>query len=223
MKPQVILDRATTPDGGQVVLYERDGIFSIRVDGLELMSSRTHGSEEALARLVLADMDPSARTRILVGGLGMGFTLRAALDFRPRVSEVVVAEILSAVAQWNLQTLGHLAGSPLADPRVHLIQGDVADVIADARGSFDAILLDVDNGPSAFTVDRNETLYGPTGLTAIHQSLRHRGVLGVWSADPAPEFRRLLKEHGFDVRVERVSARSTSKGPTHTIFVARRR
>ena len=223
MKPQAILDRAKTPDGTEIVLIKRDDVYSIRVDGLELMSSRAHGSEEALARLVLSDINHEGRPRILVGGLGMGFTLRAALDFRPPVFEVVVAEILGAVVLWNQSTVGHLARAPLDDPRVRLVEGDVADVIAGGRQAFDAVLLDVDNGPSAFTVDRNESLYGPAGLAAIHGCLQPRGVLGVWSADPAPEFLRLLNDQAFDTRVEQVRARGPAKGPIHTIFIARRR
>ena len=223
MKTQAILDRAKTPDGAEIVLVKRDDVYSIRVDGLELMSSRAHGSEESLARLVLSDINHDGRPRILVGGLGMGFTLRAALDFRPPVFEVVVAEILAAVVLWNRSTVGHLAGAPLDDPRVKLVEGDVADVIAGGRQAFNAVLLDVDNGPSAFTVDRNESLYGPAGLAAIHGCLRPCGVLGVWSADPAPEFLRLLNDQAFDTRVEQVRARGTAKGPIHTIFIARRR
>ena len=222
MKPQSILDRARTPDGTEIVLVQRDGVYSIRVDGLELMSSRAHGSEEALARIALSDLHNVRRPRVLVGGLGMGYTLRAVLDHRPPAHEVVVAEILAAVVRWNREALGELAGRPLEDPRVDLVEGDVADVIARCRRSFDAVLLDVDNGPSAFTVDRNDGLYGPAGLAAIHQCLRPSGVLGVWSADPAPEFIRLLTEQSFDTRTEKVRARGTAKGPFHTIFVARR-
>ncbi len=223
MKPQAIIDRGKTPDDAEILLVKRDDVYSIRVDGLELMSSRAHGSEEALARLVLSEINHEGSLRILVGGLGMGFTLRAALDYRPAVSHVVVVEILAAVVRWNREMLGHLAGMPLDDSRVDLVVGDVAEVIAHGPRSFDAVLLDVDNGPSAFTVDRNESLYGPTGLAAIHRCLRPRGVLGVWSADPAPEFLRLLTGQSFDTRVEQVRARGTAKGPFHTIFVARRR
>ena len=222
MKPRAILDRSTTPDGAEIVLYVRDGVFSIRVDGLELMSSRTHGSEEALARLVLSDLDVQRSPRVLVGGLGMGYTLRAALDSGPPASEVVVAELLPEVVRWNRHQLGHLAGAPLEDPRVTLVEGDVADVISNSPDSFDAVLLDVDNGPSAFTMGRNEDLYGPSGLAAIHRCLRRNGRFGVWSADPAPAYDRMLRSNGFGVRVEPVRARAATKGPRHTVFIARR-
>jgi len=223
VKPLELLDRAVTPDGTDVVLYQRDGVYSIRVDGLELMSSRAHGSEEALARLAMSAVQSGRATRVLVGGLGMGFTLRAVLDHQPRASEVVVAELLPAVVRWNRDILSQLAGAPLSDPRVQVIEGDVAKVIATDRRSFDAIMLDVDNGPAAFTMQRNDQLYGPRGLSAIHRRLRSGGVLGVWSADPAPGFVHALTRGGFDVRVESVRARATRKGPKHTIFVARRR
>jgi len=222
MKPSTVIDRATTQDGAEVILCERDGVFSIRVDGLELMSSRAHGSEEALANLVLSSLSPTRHPRILVGGLGMGFTLRAVLDTKPKVSEVVVAELIPAIVGWNRGPLSHLAGAPLEDSRVRLMETDVAKVIADHPSSFDAVLLDVDNGPSAFTVANNEGLYGHSGIAAIHRCLRREGLLGVWSADPAPEFELLLRTQGFGVNVKRVWARGISKGPQHTIFVAGR-
>ncbi len=223
MKPNVLLDRTTTPDGAEIVLYERDGVYSIRVKGLELMSSRVHGSEEALANLVLSSLDKKRRPRVLVGGLGMGFTLRAVLDSKPPASEVVVAELLPAVIRWNRNHLEHLAGAPLEDPRVTLVEGDVARVIADSLQPFDAILLDVDNGPAAFTVERNKGLYGPSGLAAISRCLQRNGRLGVWSAGSSPEFERLLRKQGFEVEVTRVRARGIAKGPKHVVFVARRR
>lgn len=222
MKPTVTLDRARTPDGAEILLHERDGVFAIRVNGLELMTSRGHGSEEALADLVLLGLGQRRRRRVLVGGLGMGYTLRAVLDSKPPASEVVVAELLPVVIRWNRSHLKHLAGAPLEDPRVTLVEGDVARVIADSTRPFDAILLDVDNGPSAFTVKRNEGLYGPAGLAAIWQSLRRTGRFGVWSAASAPEFERLLRKQGFEVEVARVRARRVAKGPMHFIFVARR-
>ncbi len=221
MKPTVVLDRATTPDGAEMLLCERDGVFTIRVDGLELMSSRAHGSEEALANLVLSSLGPKRRPRVLVGGLGMGYTLRAVLDAKPPASAIVVAELIPAVVRWNRSRLGHLAGAPLDDPRVTLLEADVGRVIADSPRSFDAILLDVDNGPSAFTVERNQNLYGPAGIAAIRRCLRSDGRFGVWSAEPAPGFERLLRSAGFDVEATRVWARKVAKGPKHTIFVAR--
>jgi len=220
MKPQQTLGRVTTPDGRELVLYMRDGVFSIRVNGLELMSSRAHGSEEALAGLVLGDVqrrEPS----LLVGGLGMGYTLRAVLDNAPVSARVTVVEIFPAVVDWNRDELSHLARKPLSDPRITVEEADVASVIAANPSTFDAILLDVDNGPEAFTTADNRRLYGPQGLAAIRRCLRPRGVLGVWSADPDPAFVRRLQQAGFRVRTETVSARRNAKGPKHTIFVAR--
>jgi spermidine synthase len=222
MKPQKVLGQTTTPDGRELVLYERDGVFSIRVGGLELMSSRAHGSEEALARLVLSRITSNCRPKVLVGGLGMGFTLRAVLDAQPPVSSVVVAELLPSVVSWNRGELAHLAHEPLEDERVSVFEGDVGDVIAARPDRFDAILLDVDNGPAAFTTARNKGLYETASLVSIHRSLRAKGAFGVWSADPDPAFARRLAKAGFNVRTETVSARETAKGPKHKIFVAQR-
>lgn len=223
MKPTRLLDRRLTPDGKELVLYERDGVYAIRVDGQELMSSRCHGSEEALARLTLAELDDGTSPRVLVGGLGMGYTLRAALDARPAVAAVVVAEVLPVVVAWNRGPLADLARSPLSDPRVTLEERDVADVIGSSRDAFDAVLLDIDNGPSALTLASNRRLYRPQGLAAVRRCLRGGGALGVWSADPEPDFSRALRHAGFQVRVESVFARGVPKGPKHTIFIGKRR
>jgi spermidine synthase len=222
MKPQHTLGRATTPDGGEIVLYERDGAYFIRVNGLELMTSRAHGSEEDLARLALAKVT-TKKPKVLVGGLGMGFTLRAVLDAVPKSAKVMVAEILPAVVAWNRSELAHLAGFPLEDPRVAVVERDVAEIIAAAPSAFDAVLLDVDNGPVALTVSENERLYGSTGLAAIRRCMRPGGVLGVWSADPDRAFEKRLVRAGFEVSTETVAARRGAKGPKHTIFVAKAR
>jgi spermidine synthase len=219
MKPQHTLGRASTPDGGEIVLYERDGAYFIRVNGLELMTSRSHGSEEDLARLAMAKVE-SANPKVLVGGLGMGYTLRAVLDAIPKSARIMVAEILPAIVGWNRNELTHLAGSPLEDPRVAIVERDVAEIIAAGPAAFDAILLDVDNGPAGLTVAKNERLYGTTGLAAIHRCLRPGGVLGVWSADPDRAFERRLVKAGFKVTTETVPARRGAKGPKHTIFIA---
>ena len=219
MKPQHFLGKASTPDGGEIVLYERDGAYFIRVNGLELMTSRAHGSEEDLARLALARIKKK-KPKVLVGGLGMGYTLRAVLDAVPKSARVMVAEILPAVIAWNRNELAHLAGSPLEDPRVAVVERDISEIIAAGPSAFDAVLLDVDNGPAALTVAENERLYGPLGLTAIRRCLRPGGVLGVWSADPDKAFERRLAKAGFKVSTETVPARRGAKGPKHTIFVA---
>jgi spermidine synthase len=220
MKPQVTIDRTTTPDGKELVLYERDGVYTIRVDGLELMSSRTHGSEEEMAELVMAEIG-AAKARILVGGLGMGYTLRAVLDHASAKAEVVVAELLPEVIRWNREHIGELARSPIDDPRVVVEERDVAAVLEESPNGFDAILLDVDNGPAALTDRRNARLYQPPGLAAIRRCLRRNGVLAVWSAAPDRRFERSLNRTGFQARTVTVSARRGAKGPKHTIFIAR--
>ncbi len=220
MKPQVVLECATTPDGTELVLYERDGVFTIRVDGLELMSSRAHGSEETMAELVLADT-AARHPRVLVGGLGMGYTLRAVLDRVSFSSRVIAAELLPEIVRWNRDHLAHLAGSPLEDQRVTLMVDDVGRVMASEPDAFDVILLDVDNGPAALTDRRNARLYLAEGLAVIRRSLRRGGILGVWSASPDQEYERALKRAGFRFRVETVRARPGAKGPKHTIFIAR--
>jgi spermidine synthase len=219
MKPQHTLGRSSTPDGGEVVLYERDGAYTIRVNGLELMSSRAHGSEEDLARLTLAKVE-SRRPKVLVGGLGMGYTLRAVLDVVPPSAKVMVAEILPAIVGWNRDELAHLARSPLEDPRVAVVERDVAEIIAGGPAAFNAVLLDVDNGPAALSVTRNDGLYTASGLAAIRWCLRPGGVFGVWSADPDRAFEKRLRKAGFEVSVETVAARHGAKGPKHTVFVA---
>jgi spermidine synthase len=221
MKPQTLIDQTTTLDGKEILLYERDGVYTIRVGGFELMSSRAHGSEEAMARLALEELDVP-RPKVLVGGLGMGFTLRAVLDRLPDAGRVTVAELLPAVVRWNRDHLGQLAGSPLDDPRVTLIEDDVARLMADADRCFDAILLDVDNGPAALTDRRNQALYERRGLDQARHALRPRGVLAVWSASPEPAFERALARAGFRVRTETVRARAGAKGPRHSVFLARR-
>ena len=220
MKPQVTLERTTTPDGTELVLYERDGVFAIRVNGLELMSSRAHGSEEEMAELVLGQLK-TRHPRVLVGGLGMGYTLRAVLDRTSFSSQITVAELLPEIVQWNRAHLAHLAGFPLDDERATLVVEDVGQVMASEPKGFDAILLDVDNGPAALTDQRNARLYLPEGLTTIGRSLRRGGILGVWSASPDREYERALKRAGFRFRVEMVPARRGAKGPKHTIFIAR--
>jgi len=220
MKPQNLIDLTTTPDGNELVLDERDGVYTLRVDGFELMSSRAHGSEETMAEIVLAEV-VSERPRILVGGLGMGYTLRAVLDALIPPGRVTVAELVPEIVRWNRDHLADLAGSPLDDPRVELVVSDVSRIISSSPDTFDAILLDVDNGPAALTDSRNARLYAAEGLAVINRSLRRDGILGVWSAGPDREFERTLRRAGFRFRVETVRARRGAKGPKHTIFIAR--
>lgn len=223
MKPQRLLDKLTTPDGYKLVLYERAGVWSIRVNGYDLMSSWAHGSEEALATLACDRLSETVKTRVLIGGLGMGFTLRAALDCLPPDARVVVAEVFPAVVRWNREHFGHLTGRPLDDPRVEILEEDVASTIRKAATEpFDLIMLDVDNGPEALTLDRNEKLYGRAGIDRLHTALVPRGTLAVWSASPDPGFAALLGSRGFVVRTESVRAHS-GKGMRHAVFLAVRR
>ncbi|HMF59686.1 MAG TPA: MnmC family methyltransferase [Vicinamibacterales bacterium] len=189
-------------------------------NGKSLMSSRMHGSEQALASLALRRMqmpDPC----VLVGGLGMGFTLRATLDLLPEGATVVVAELVPAVVEWNRGAVGTLAGHPLRDARVRVDIGDVADTLQSSPGGFDAVLLDVDNGPDAFTATTNARLYNDQGLAAARDALKPGGVLAVWSAWEDRRFEQRLRYAGFIVDIERVRGRLKKGGPKHTIFLAR--
>lgn len=219
MRPATELGRATTPDGTELLLYERDGVFRLRVDGFELMSSRAHGSETALADLACERLPSREAPRVLVGGLGFGYTLRAVLDALPASARVVVAEMFDAVVEWNQGPLAALARRPLADPRVEVRRGDVATVFHAARPVWDAVLLDVDNGPESFTLRRNHRLYGVDGLTAIHRCMVPKGVLAVWSAFRDDAFVRRLLKAGFEASAKTAFARGTGGGPRHTIFL----
>ena len=215
-----MLERSVTPDGKELVLYERDGVFAIRVDGMELMTSRVHGSEEDMATLVLAEVR-ARQPHILVGGLGMGFTLRAVLNGMSAAGRITVAELLPEIVQWNRDHLARLTGSSLDDRRVTLIEGDVGQIMASKPNTFDAILLDVDNGPAALTDPRNDKLYRASGLATIKNSLHSGGILGVWSASPDRAFERSLRRAGYRFKTHTVRARRGAKGPKHTIFIAK--
>jgi spermidine synthase len=214
-----LLGQSSTPDGVELSLTRRDREYVILAAGKSLMSSRMHGSEEALAMLACR----AARTRpepsVLIGGLGMGFTLRAALDLLPADATVVVAELVPAVVEWNRGPLGPLAEHPLKDRRVRIEVGDVAGTLRASRGRFDAVLLDVDNGPAAFTASHNTGLYDDQGLAAAKAALTPGGVLAVWSAWDDRRFEQRLKHAGFTVEVERVRGRLKKGGPRHTIFL----
>ncbi len=212
------VDRARAPDGVELVLARRGDEWVVRAGGRVLMSSRAHASEEALAALGLAAV---ARPRdVLVGGLGLGFTLRAALDRLPDDARVVVAELVPALVEWNRGPVADLAGRPLEDPRTRMQQADVLSRIAEAKGAFDAILLDVDNGPSAVSHAANDRLYGETGVRACKDALRAGGVLAVWSAGRDERYRARLETAGLDVEVQAVPAREgTSRGARHVVFV----
>jgi spermidine synthase len=209
------------PDGSEMTLCRRGIEYMILADGKDLMSSRMHGSEEALATLACDRARALPEPCVLVGGLGMGFTLRATLDVLPPGGSVVVAELLPAVVEWNRGPLGPLANHPLADRRASVELGDVAVTLRNSVGRFDAVLLDVDNGPKAFTQDHNSGLYDNAGLAMTRASLRPGGVLAVWSAWDDRKFEHRLRYAGFTVETQRVRGRLSRGGPRHTIFIGR--
>ena len=221
MKPWELLGGTSALDGTDIRLLRRDDEYLILANGRPLMSSRSHGSEEALATLGCEEARRLTRPRVLVGGLGMGFTLRAVLDVLPSTAVVTVAELVPAVIQWNREQLAALAGHPLRDPRVRVEVADVGFTLRANCGRFDAILLDVDNGPSAFTVGVNAGLYDNSGVAAAYAALCPRGTFAIWSAWEDTKFERRLRTHGFAVEAVRVRARLKNKGGArHTIFVA---
>ena len=219
MKPWELLGQTQAPDGSDLSLTLRGGEYVILANGKSLMSSRMHGSEEALATSACARLRSRSLPRVLVGGLGMGFTLRATLDHLPADAAVVVAELLPAVVEWNRGPLGPLADHPLKDRRVRVEPGDVAVAIRAASNAYDAILLDVDNGPTAFATAGNASLYDDAGLAAARAALNDTGVLAIWSAREDRRFEQRLRYAGFTVQVERVRARLKKGGPRHVIFL----
>ncbi|MHB8769374.1 MAG: polyamine aminopropyltransferase [Syntrophales bacterium] len=222
MLPWQLLDSMQVPgENTYLRLYRRGGEFSIRLDGSELMNSRVHGSEDAMAELACARISSLPCPRVLIGGLGMGYTLAAALNRLGPESRVVVAELVPAVAAWNRGPLAALAGHPLADDRVTVREVDVAHILRAEQRAYDAILLDVDNGPQGLTRKSNAWLYTPTGLEAVFTALRPAGVFALWSAGPERAFALLLRKRGFVVAEERVRARG-SRGGYHTIWIAGR-
>jgi spermidine synthase len=201
-------------------LYQHDRDFLIRINGEDLMHSRQHESELELARLGCTHLAGRKESRVLTGGLGMGYTLRQALDMLGLRAEVVVSELLSAVVEWNREFLGELNGRPLEDKRVSLEIGDIVELVSRSEGRFDAILLDIDNGPSAMTDSGNSRLYGYEGMSACRRALRNQGCLAVWTAAPNKEFELLLLDCGFHVRRYRVPAYKGSNAPSRFVWVA---
>ena len=221
MQPWTHLATATAPDGDILRLLRRGEEFSIRLaGGNELMNSRLGGSEEALATLALDHVFGRPAPRVLIGGLGMGFTLRAALTVAPSDARLIVSEIVPELVEWATEHMAEVFGDCLADPRVEVRTGDVGAAIRDATGAFDAILLDVDNGPDGLTRADNDALYGEVGLNAARRALTPGGVLAVWSAAPDPAFSRRLSRCGFDARARTVRAGRTKRGARHTIWTA---
>jgi spermidine synthase len=222
MKPWKLLGESQTPDGTRLALMQHDGEMVILANGKMLMSSRMHGSEEELAALACKHLATAESPRVLVGGLGLGYTLRATLDLLPPTASVVVGELVPGVVEWNRGPLGPLANHPLDDRRVKVIIDDVGKTMRLDREGFDAILLDVDNGPDAFTATGNAALYANDGVLSAHRSLRPNGVLAVWSAWEDRKFEQRLRWAGFTVTVHRMRARLKRGGPRHTIFIGKR-
>lgn len=221
MLPWIELATATAPQGDTLRLFRRGDEYSIRLEGgNELMNSRLGGSEEALASLALARVAGFPAPRILIGGLGMGFTLRASQAIAPPEARLVVSEIVPELIDWASQHMSSVFGACLSDPRVEIRTGDVGAEIAAADRAYDAILLDVDNGPDGLTRAGNDALYSNTGLQRTRRALRIGGVLSVWSAAPDASFTRRLSRCGFEVQETSVRAGRAARGPKHVIWTA---
>jgi spermidine synthase len=224
MIPTTLLGTAKIPnDGGELTLSERDGDFAIKLTGVhgELMSSRMYSSELALAELGCAHIQAVENAKVLVGGMGMGFTLSAALKATTLSSEVLVAELVPEIIEWNKGPLGEAAGRPLDDDRTRVYLGDVGELFMSRQATYDAILLDVDNGPEAFTHDDNSELYSLESLRDIRDTLRPDGMLAVWSAWHDPRFTKKLKKARFKTSYKTVRAHK-GKGSKHTIYLAQK-
>ncbi|MEO6259549.1 MAG: spermidine synthase [Thermoanaerobaculia bacterium] len=223
MIPWTLLDRAAVPGSrDEMRLYQRGDEFSIRVANYELMNSRVHGSEEALSELAWKKIGDRPKPRVLIGGLGLGYTLAAVLRLAGPKAQVVVAELVPEVVEWNRGPLAALAGHPLDDPRVTVRVADVGAIIREERDGFDAILLDVDNGPQALTSEDNHRLYDLAGLRATQKALRDGGVLGIWASGPDPAFVAKLRQLGFAVDEVRARARGDRGKARYVIWIAER-
>lgn len=220
MIPWVLVDTAAIPGGGALRLMRRGKEFSIRLHDNELMNSRLSGSEESLATLCCDRLATHPRPRFLIGGLGMGFTLRAALSRLGPQAKVVVAELVPAVVAWARGPMAAVFGGSLEDQRVEIRQTDVGEAMTASRGDFDAILLDVDNGPDGLTRIENDRLYSAAGLAAARDALRPGGLLAVWSSGPDERFARRLRSAGFAVEEVRARANGKRGGARHVIWIA---
>ncbi len=220
MKPWTFLDEALMPDGGTISLTRRDNTYSVGINGLELMSTSRHLSEDKIAELACAHVARTPGAKVLIGGLGFGFTLKAALAALPRDASITQVELLAAVVAWNRNPNYPLASRALNDPRVTVVQEDVAEVLRQSPGCFDSIILDVDNGPAAFSTAHNDELYGPGGLQLARQALRPGGCVAYWSAFSSGPFEKRMAKAGFRVEVQRCRAHP-SGGGWHTIFLGR--
>lgn len=219
MKPYERLGAARTPEGTELVLYRHDGAYLIRADGVELMSTRRHLSEDRLAEVACAPLRGVRGARVLIGGLGLGFTLRAALANLEDDAEVVVAELLAEVIEWNANPAYDLSVDAMRDPRVRVVQQDVIDVLTTHPGAFDAIILDTDNGPARALMSESARLYAPDGIATTIAALHQNGRIAYWSVGDDPRFAHALRRAGLAVEALHVRAHETS-GPMHTIYIA---
>ena len=222
MIPWILLDSAQVPGGGELRLMRRGAEFSIKLGQNELMNSRLSGSEQALATLACERLQGCRKPRVLIGGLGMGFTLRAALSSLGADASIVVAELVPEVVAWARGPMADVFGESLSDPRVTIRDMDVGVLIRAERSAFDAILLDVDNGPEGLSREANDALYSASGLAAAHAALRPGGVFAVWSSGPDPRFTQRLNRAGFDVDEIRTRANGKRGGARHVIWMATR-
>jgi spermidine synthase len=222
MKPRQLSGTAFVPGGGELRLFRRDDDYTIVLGGNELMSSRVSGSEEALAVMTCARLKDGASAHLLIGGYGMGFTLRAALAALGPRARLTVVELVSEIIDWARGPMATLTAGCLDDPRVDLIAGDVVDAIGAAAKRYDAILLDVDNGPDGLTRAGNDQIYSMNGLGLAKAALKPGGILAIWSAAPDAKFARRLEHVGFKVEEVSVRARSNGKGARHVIWFATR-
>ena len=220
MKKWNLIEESETPDGKLMSLYVRDDVYTIRVDGIELMSTRQHFSEERLSEIACEHLKAGTASRVLIGGLGFGYSLKAALAVAPLDATICVVEMMAAVIGWNRHPEYPLAAQSLADPRVELIHADVIKILAASPERFDAIILDIDNGASALSASRNQYLYDRQGLIMTKAALRPGGCVGFWSVCEDGDFVRLMRSVGFAVEVKRVRARDTA-GSKHTLFFGR--
>jgi spermidine synthase len=220
LKQRELLASTITPDGNELTLSLHAGDYYIDVDRQALMSTRAPGSEKAMAELAAQELAGNPRPRVLIGGLGLGFTLGAALDALPRGASVVVVEYFQAIVDWNRKFSFQSETDRLADPRVTVAVADLVDYLRNVKRPFDAILLDVDNGPAAWCLESNSRLYDRPGLTRIRRALTPGGLLAVWSAERSPSFENRLAEVQFAARSESVRSRG-HKGERHTIFIGR--
>jgi spermidine synthase len=223
LKPREHIGTALVPGGDELRLFRHGDDYMVMLGGNELMSSRMRGSEEALATMTCERLSARKAPHLLIGGYGMGFTLRAALAVLGPDARATVAEIVPEIIDWARGPMATLTAGCLDDPRVHLIAGDVAAAIGAATNRYDAILLDVDNGPEGLTRAANDDIYSTRGLGLAKAALKPGGVLAIWSAAPHAAFSRRLKDAGFKVEEVSVRARSNGKGPKHVIWFAQGR